>query len=66
MNEKYRYPFAVKKIRDDCKTCQKYIKYGSVFVVLPELTNHCCTVVEAKRYSPDGQLLKLQRYSNAL
>ena len=44
----------------------KYLKYRRVFIVLPELLNHCCTVVEGKCYSPDVQRLKFQCSNNAL
>ena len=33
----------------------KYLKHGRGLIVIPELTNHCSTVVEEKCYLPDVQ-----------
>ena len=45
----------------------KYLNCGRVLIVFSELTNHCYTVVEGKRYSPDVQRLNFEcsnRYWN--
>ena len=64
MNKKYRYPFAVKKVGPIAGHA-KYLKCRHMLVVLRELTNHRCTVVEGKCYSPDVQCLKFQCSNNA-
>ena len=44
----------------------KHLKYRRVLIVLPELMNHCCKVVERKRHSSHVQRLKFQCSNNVL